>query len=387
MTTPDILETVGFERSKIGSGDKELGYVIQRSRLRGLICGSAVIFALLGVAVVMTLFEVRFERRSFHRQLRKEEHHAASKLAQVEMELWAQYRDDIQESHEAHSLLKSLSASYDLLQPKLQSMIEEASKELNLNTDKAHALADKILHLVADMQKDNLKHAKHLVDHLVKAGKRGATLEKHMEREILHEVKEEERHIEEDGREGYGHEGYGAEGSAPEGGNATEDDPLHATLEGFWYIFNDYEKEFSGKPREVLKEGNAIFKQLTDLHAKIQSPDPPPEEEIITTLDAMDLASVGAGLGSGRTLPASDIVEELAMIPKIPFKELAALEKAWRKGEKDSITVFAELSEWHSKAVVPSGWLQVGVDKEEEEEQRNEEMEEQKEAAEEKAAT
>ena len=42
-----------------------------------------------------------------HRELRREEHHAASKLAQVGMELWSEYRDDIHESHEAIGALRA----------------------------------------------------------------------------------------------------------------------------------------------------------------------------------------------------------------------------------------------------------------------------------------
>merc|ERR1719414_723688 len=112
------------------------------------------------------------------------------------MELWAQYRDDIVESHEAGALLKNLNSSYNNLQVKLAKTIDAVAKELNLNKDKAKHLADKILNEVAEMQQDNVKHAKHLVDHLVAAGKRGATLEKHVSKEIAKEMQEEEKHVE-----------------------------------------------------------------------------------------------------------------------------------------------------------------------------------------------
>mmetsp|Transcript_1162 Transcript_1162/g.1285 ORF Transcript_1162/g.1285 Transcript_1162/m.1285 type:complete len:365 (-) Transcript_1162:38-1132(-) len=360
MTTPDIFETVGFEKSKIGSGDKELGYVIKRSRARGLAVGGGAIVAVLFLVAVFTLFEVRFERRSFHRKLRKEEHHAVGKLAQVEMELWSQYRDDITESHEAQALLRSLNDSYSQLQGRIQSTIDNAAKDLNLNKDKATHLADLILHQVADMQQENVKHAKHLVDHLVTAGKRGATLEKHVGKEIVKEMEEEEKEIEDDEKDGgisyEEHEGAGVNGT-------DEGDHLKEVLEGFFFTFNDYETEFKDKPREVLKEGNPVFKELQDLKKKIDGKEPLSEEEIGQALDKIDLTSVGAGLGSGRVLPAADIVEELLLIPKIPHKEISALEKEWKDGKKDSVQVFGQLAEWHGEGLVPSGWLQMGVNR------------------------
>eukprot|EP00413_Alexandrium_margalefii_P013570 CAMPEP_0204531106 /NCGR_PEP_ID=MMETSP0661-20131031/10989_1 /ASSEMBLY_ACC=CAM_ASM_000606 /TAXON_ID=109239 /ORGANISM="Alexandrium margalefi, Strain AMGDE01CS-322" /LENGTH=402 /DNA_ID=CAMNT_0051537239 /DNA_START=55 /DNA_END=1263 /DNA_ORIENTATION=+ len=389
MTTPDILETVGFEKSKIGSGDKELGYVIKRSRLQGLAVGSLAIVAVLSLVAVFTLFEVRFERRSFHRKLRKEEHHAASKLAEVEMELWSQYRDDIVESHEAQALLRSLNSSYASLQAKLQATIDSAAKELNLNKDKATHLADMILHEVAAMQQDNVKHAKHLVDHLVNAGKRGEHLEKHVNKDIVKEMEAEEKHIEEDKKEGGinydedhagGHQLHGDGILAGTGGNDTqEEDHLKDMLDGFWFTFNDYETEFKDKPRQILKEGHPVYTKLKELKKKIDSPEAPSDEEIGAMLDKIDLSSVGAGLGSGRVLPAADIVEELLLIPKIPHKELTALEKDWKAGKKDSVQVFGQLTEWHSQGLVPSGWLAMGVNKEEQEEEKEEEQAEEKE--------
>merc|ERR1712083_1103440 len=100
---------------------------------------------------------------------------------------------------------------------------------------------------------------------------------------------------------------------------------------------------------------------------------PPNEDEIGEALDGMDLLTVGINMDSGRSLPGVDIVEELVLIPKIPHTELSALEQAWRKGEKESVTVFEKLTEWHQQGLVPSGWLQAGVRNEEDEEARREE--------------
>lgn len=387
MTTPDILETVGFEKRKVGSGDKELGYVIKKKSLNGLVVGVTAILGVLAVVVVMTQFEVRFERRSFHRKLRKEEHHAASKLAQVEMELWAQYRDDIHESHEANAMLTSLSSSYDSFQVSLQKTIDTAAKDLNLNSAKATHLADVILHLVADLRKENLHHAKHLVDHLVSAGKRSVSLEKHVEKELKEEMEEEGKHMKEDEEEGIADEVDKLSGSGGIEGdtNSTEEDPLKSMLEGFFFTFNDYEGEFKGKARSTLTPHHPVYKQLETLWANISSPNPPDEEDVAAALDKIDLSAVGAGLGSGRMLPAQDIVEELLLITKIPHKEIKQLEEAWRSGSEDSVAVFGKLEEYYSQKLIPSGWLRQGVDKDYDEEAK-EEIEEEA-AEEEKSKT
>lgn len=365
MTTPDILESVGFKKGKIGSGDKELGYVIEQNRLGSLIVGSLCIFGILGVIGTVTFFDVKLERRSFHRQLRREEHHAAGKLAQVEMELWAQYRDDIKESHEANGLLKGLDANYENFRHLLQGTITDAAKDADLNKDKAAHLADQVLHLIADMKAENLKHTKHLVEHLVKQGKKGVKLERHASQQVIQEIGQEEKRLREDEAEG-NVEHYGSGDAANVYGNDTyQEDTLKGMLEGFWFTFKDYESEFKGKARENVKEDSPVYEQLKALQAKINSDEPPDEEEIGQALDGMDLAGAGVGLGSGRTLPAADVVEELLLIPKIPHKELTDLEQVWRKGQKDSVAVFEKLAEWHQQGLIPSGWLQAGVRKEE----------------------
>jgi len=379
MTTPDILETVGFEKRKVGSGDKELGYVIKKKSLNGLVAGVAAIFGVLAVVLVFTQFEVRFEKRSFHRKLRREEHHAASKLAQVEMELWAQYRDDIHESNEANAMLTSLSTSYDSFQASLQKTIDTAAKDLNLNSAKATHLADVILHLVADLRKENLHHAKHLVDHLVAAGKRSISLERHVEKEIKEDMEEESKHMREDEEEGIAEDVDKLEGSGGMEAETNSTDPLKSMLEGLFFTFNDYETEFKDKARATLTPHHPVYKQLQALWANISSPTPPDEEDVAAALDKIDLSAVGAGLGSGRMLPAQDIVEELLLIPKIPHKELKELEQTWRSGKEDSVAVFAKLEEYYAQKLIPSGWLRQGVDRDYDEEAKEEQEEEEEE--------
>merc|ERR1719284_1733935 len=83
--------------------------------------------------VMFMVYDIHLEKKVLHREMRKEEHHAASKLAQVQMELWSQYRDDVKESHEAARLLDILNTSYAQFKPKLQTSIDEVGKEMGLN--------------------------------------------------------------------------------------------------------------------------------------------------------------------------------------------------------------------------------------------------------------
>jgi len=366
MTTPDILETVGFEKKKIGSGDKELGYVIKKKSLNGLAISVIAVLSVLAVVVVLSQFEVRFEKRSFQRKLRKEEHHAASRLAQVDMELWAQYKEDIRESIEAQTMVRNLNSSYDKFQANLQKTINASAKELNLNSAKAAHLADMILQLVATVKTNNLHHVKHLVDHLVASGKRSGMLEKHVSKSLREDLLDESKLLHEDQAEGIdSHEQLGSAGKAGDPSNSSmADDPLQGMLEGFFFTFNDYESEFKHRTRISLSQpGNAVYRQLQDLWANITSATPPSEEEVGAALDHIDLSSVGAGLGSGRILPAVDIVEELLLIPKIPHSDIEELEKVWRSGHTDSVDVLAKLEEWYAQKLIPSGWLKKGVER------------------------
>merc|ERR1712113_1227481 len=104
-------------------------------------------------------------------------------------------------------------------------------------------------------------------------------------------------------------------------------------------------------------------------HAKITSDEPPSEDSILSELESIDLASVGASLGKGRSLDPVDIVEELYLVPKIPYDKLNRLEEAWKKKKKDSDAVLEELLELQNQGLVPSGWISEGVDEEEREEE------------------
>merc|ERR1712032_539291 len=122
-----------------------------------------------------------------------------------------------------------------------------------------------------------------------------------------------------------------------------------------------------GAAREKITEDSEVFLSLKALRARIQSDSPPDDEEVEDELKKLDLEGAGVKLGSGRKLPLTDIVEELSLIPRIPHQELMELEASWRKGKKESVDVFEKLAEWHQQGLVPSGWLQAGVQSDEQE--------------------
>ena len=80
--------------------------------------------------------------------------------AETATELWSQYSDDVKESSEATALMETLNKSYDEFLPKVQSAVGDVASKMNLNRDQAANFAGQILHAVAEMQTDNVKHAK-----------------------------------------------------------------------------------------------------------------------------------------------------------------------------------------------------------------------------------
>merc|ERR1719230_90712 len=102
-----------------------------------------------------------------------------------------------------------------------------------------------------------------------------------MQKDILTDVREEEKHIEDDVLRGIANEVEGADPSALKRTGASADlakgerDPLKGLLDGFWEVFDDYEAEFGGKVREHFSKGHKVYEQLVDLHTKILGPNPP----------------------------------------------------------------------------------------------------------------
>ncbi|CAK0822099.1 unnamed protein product, partial [Prorocentrum cordatum] len=365
MAARGILDSVGFEKGRVGSGEKEVGYHIRESSLRGLLGSVMVILMVMAAMVIFMVYDIRLERKSSHRDKRVQEHHAASKLARVQMELWAQYRGDVQESREASRLMAALQNSYTDFKPQLQAAVADVAKETGLNPDKAADFADRILHVVADLQNDNVAHAKKLVDHLVKEGTKGGKLERRAEEHLLSQVTEEVDHIGEDRRAGIAQEvedaSVGAGGAgAMEPAGADELDPLRAVLQGFWSAFEDYEVAFGGKIRQSFQNGSPLYKELAGLQHKIATWKvfPPTEQDVVRKLDSLGLPREGL---RGGLLTAKEVVEELVMVPVVPSAELAGLQVKWKAGKMGSVPVLRRLLELRNKSMLPSSWLQQGI--------------------------
>merc|ERR1719386_604045 len=105
------------------------------------------------------------------------------------------------------------------------------------------------------MHEDNVKHAKHLVSHLVAAGKKSQKLEKRVDREMLEEAVEEKKAMAQDKKDGINaaaplqeHVHKKLPTEAEKRRDEDEDDPLKELLTGFFATFEDFEKEFQVTP-------------------------------------------------------------------------------------------------------------------------------------------
>lgn len=362
MTTPDLLTTVGFERRKLGNGDKEVGYAIRSSNLVVIAVGIVAFAAVLSFAVVWSLFEIRFERRHAHHELRVEEHHAALKLARVEMELWSELRADVHESQEARVLLQSLNASYEELTHKLRNSIGKLCRDNGLHAEKATLISHKVLHLIVEHRQETIRHAKTLVDHLVNVGKKSAKLEKKLERKMDKEMKQEinmeteEASLEEDGM---------------------KDPPqIKMMVVNFWRLFDKFHSTYPDAIK-LLKKDAPAFQMAVDLWKRAEDQDIVlGEDELDKELQAIDLKNLGMEYiknSNEFTQDPYDFLEMVVAVPGVPFVEMGALEQEWKAGTKDSYAVLEQLREWKEAGRLPETWVAESVSEEEEEDREGEE--------------
>jgi len=364
------LNTVGFEKRKVGSGQKEVGYQIKESSLSSIIGGLLLCFTAMGVIMVLTVFDIRLEKKSFRRQMRVEEHHAASKLAEVQMELWSQYRDDARESSEAARLMDRLNKSYDDFMPKFKLAVDDVANEMSFNPDTAAKITDKILHVAADMQTDNVKHAKLLLDRLVNKGKKSQRLEKHVKKEMLAGIAEESKYIDED----YIDELFDDDEDIDEAwlqlhgasANTTEKDPLKAIIQGFWDAFDNHELKFGGKLRQNSESAEgSVRAKIEALFFKTHGPNALSQDEIKEQLMKIDLEGVGLLMDTDGARDIEDVMEELYFAPEIPHQQLAELKLQWQSGKRNSVSVLNELEHLDMMGSIPGCWLRLGVEKKE----------------------
>lgn len=322
--------------------------MIEKSRLGKLCAAMGFPMIALGLLFAWAQFEIHFERRNYQDDMRHEEHQAASKLAQIEMELWSHYREDIHESNEAESLLRSLNASYDEFKMKLQSTILGVAKDLGLEPGKASALTGAALELIANHRQENIQQTKDLVDHLVIAGKKSAALQTYLDDEIVREMQEESRHIAE-----Y-HEGLNEEQISP------EDEKLSTIINGFFLTYQEFSSEFSAAIQS-LHAGSQIHEQLQSLYAELRAQDAPFDWEVEGALRSIHQQEFIPPFRKGansfmQTLP--EFLEVLVMTPRIPHETLSLLEREWQTGKKDPYSVLMQLHELEVDKKVPGYWLE-----------------------------
>merc|ERR1719382_2402587 len=257
-------------------------------------------------------------------------------------------------------MMDRLNKSYDAFMPKVKLVVDDVASKMNLNPDKAANFADKILHAVAEMQTDNVKHAKKLLDHLVKSGNKSQKLQTHLDKEMLADIAEEQKYIEEDMADKVFKDVEAWVQQVGEYANTSKTDALKDIIQGFWAAFDEYERAFGGKVRQNMnsfKEG-LLHDQIEHLYFKMKGPNAISEDEIREELGKIDLMSVGAPLGTHPDdMFMSEIVEELFIVPQIPHEELEELKLQWKSGKKDSVTVFSRLQQMYAKKMLPSWWL------------------------------
>mmetsp|Transcript_22982 Transcript_22982/g.64138 ORF Transcript_22982/g.64138 Transcript_22982/m.64138 type:complete len:380 (+) Transcript_22982:59-1198(+) len=367
MAVPDLMETVGFKPGKVGPGEKELGYSIEKSRLGKVMLAVIAALVLLGLLLVWTQFEIHLEKRSLKKKMRHEEHHAATKLAKVEMELWSHFHDDIHESQEARAILRVLNASYEDFRVKLQNTINNEAKEFSISPEKASHMADKVLHLLAEHKQMTLKHTKSLVDHIVLQGTQSAKAEKKLDKEVSKEMDDEEGYMKDAGDD--------EEFPPGENGEADEEE-LKVIIGAFWETYAAFQKQFGTGSNVTVKEDSAAYKHLQDLQQLFSSDQPPSDEEVHSTLQTMDLAtSIGQDFVEDPNdffmRSPQDYVETILAIPRLPTKELAELETQWKAKSLDAYTILNHLHDWEGEGKIPTSWIERGVEREEYDEEED----------------
>merc|ERR1719506_258439 len=96
---------------------------------------------------------------------------------------------------------------------------------------------------------------------------------------MLQEAKEEKKHLEEDKKAGIEvtpppPKPEDKDRKKPKSAKAIaeqdEEDPLKEVLTGFFFTFNDFEREFEGEPRKKMHDGNPVYEQIKTLYGKVK---------------------------------------------------------------------------------------------------------------------
>eukprot|EP00927_Polykrikos_kofoidii_P027041 TRINITY_DN2393_c0_g2_i1.p1 TRINITY_DN2393_c0_g2~~TRINITY_DN2393_c0_g2_i1.p1 ORF type:complete len:400 (-),score=103.05 TRINITY_DN2393_c0_g2_i1:87-1286(-) len=336
--TDQVLNTVGFQRTKVGSDDKETGYVIKRwhlHRVFGVLAfGCTLLFSLL----LWSQYEIRIERRSFLSNIRSTAQKGdawASKLAKVEMQLWAHYQRDIQESEEAKQLTERLNESYNLFKSQLNEKVQIAAKEADMPADKAADVATRLAQIVLKHRHEDLRNIEGLIEDLITAGVRSTALEKHIDREGKKELKEaEEEAMETENilkKVGAAEKADRVENTHNDmkGGKEPQDEEydsaaLDAMLTNVFDLWVEFEQEFPG-PYPALKEGSPLWKRIKTVQEDSES-----KVEAETALKKLGLEEMKLGFVEDKSVFMQNLhqyVDMLLVIEQIPREKVRKLRR------------------------------------------------------------
>merc|ERR1740138_1818258 len=138
---------------------------------------------------------------------------------------------------------------------------------------------------------------------------------------MAHELKEEQKHMKDDVKDGIDATAPIREdqGPTPVTPDPTEEDPLRDVLTGFFASFDEHERRFKGRPHENLKDGHPVYEQVKALHERIHDM---LEEDLQAEINKVDLAGEDITTEIQAALPLPDLVEEITLMPKIPDDKL-----------------------------------------------------------------
>lgn len=349
--TPTLLQTVGFRKIK-GVRDTQASYAISSTNIFKLGLASCVVVGFLLASVAFSNFEVQVERRSVIRELRQAERRATAHLAKVEMELWAQFHDDIHESNDAVAVLRSLNVSYTDFNEKIQGRIKDLSIDLNLPEAKTSLLADRVVGLVAQHRTVIFKPVTHLVKHLVENGKKAASLEKQSEKSL-------------DDMMGVFHDPSSDSSEARTGSDDLDDalknelvvdQNMEDVVSAVFGAVSATMERFSGS---TLTKDSEVYHRLQELHEMLnRMEDEGGDDEFFTSLDKaqaeVNLQSVEIDLSPDEVI---DWVDVLLRLPDLPVKRLKEMEKSYNTGRTDAFQTFLALQHMASQGQIPEDWL------------------------------
>eukprot|EP00927_Polykrikos_kofoidii_P023229 TRINITY_DN21457_c0_g1_i2.p1 TRINITY_DN21457_c0_g1~~TRINITY_DN21457_c0_g1_i2.p1 ORF type:complete len:363 (+),score=91.59 TRINITY_DN21457_c0_g1_i2:42-1130(+) len=349
----DTFTSIGFKQRKLGAGDKEFGYTIERYRLLSIASCVVIVGTFVTALFLWSQFEVHFEKRIYNQRLRHSQHHSEVKLASVEMALWSHFHDDIHESQQAKALLKSLETSYQNLEKTLFDTV------LNSTSDKA-SLAKEIVSVLTQNKKSNMLHVKGLMDHLIASGARSANLTKTIDKAVKAETLAEAELIKEDVKDD--------DLTLEEMRSRVNDEKeLRGTVEQFFNYFDLYMKEFGGAHKlfKGVGEKDERFKKVEEVWDNVQgdADDLAVQQDVMDAMEDLHLAGVPKYDPTSLLTPNfGDYVEAVGFLPKIDVDDLRQLQKEFKDQTTPLISLVGQMLNREEEGLVPGLWVEHAVE-------------------------